>query len=234
MKTRGFLLGGIIAAVCILLSPLPGQATTFDFDFFRITDNRNADNPASQLDADVYDQSGALSTWATSILSNEVLFVFTNNVGIQSNIHEIYFDDGTLFSQTSLINSLAGFTDYDPPPIAPNNLPGANLADPDFEASASFGADLDKDGIDDATDALGIVIALQAGKDWDDLLTAIANGDLRLGLHVGSIGTTGGSDSFVSYPGEGTPPPIPEPATLLLLGSGLVGLVGLGRKKFKK
>ena len=69
-----------------------------------------------------------------------------------------------------------------------------------------------------------------AGDDSDDYL--------RLQVTYGNWGVT---DAFGFHWGmtcandviEGAAP-VPEPATMLLLGTGLIGLAGLGRRKFKK
>ena len=64
----------------------------------------------------------------------------------------------------------------------------------------------------------------------------------------GDFYAKGGKDSFAYNSGFGAldganiwvpdteshPAPVPEPGTMLLLGSGLIGIAGLGRKRFRK
>lgn len=60
---------------------------------------------------------------------------------------------------------------------------------------------------------------------WDDYA-----GDWLLAVNPTGLPIKEG-DTFQNYL---VPNPIPEPATMVLFGTGLIGMAGLGRKKFKK
>ena len=129
MKTMRFILAG----VTLFLLAATGHASVIvdgkmTLDFYRITANSDEDI-AAQLHVDVLNPYAAANVYSLNLNADEVLFVVRNDIGIASNIHEVYFDDGTLEKQLYLINSLRGYTDYNSDwskkgYLNPPNLPG--------------------------------------------------------------------------------------------------------------
>jgi hypothetical protein len=156
----------------------------------------------------------------------DVLFKFSNAGPDASSITDIYFD--------GIIGILNPLPDpFTPNPIGsvdfgvganPGHLPGY---DPAF--FTDFTADSDvptqPNGVNPGEN-LGISFDLIDSIGLDGVLAAMYAGDIRIGLHVQGF-ASGGSESFINNP-------VPEPATMLLLGSGLIGFAVVGRKKFFK
>lgn len=214
---------------------------SIQLSFGKVTSN-NAENLSAQLGVEVFGATEANNAFGTGLSGNQVLFVVTNAVGIASNVTEFYIDDGTVVAQASIINSLGGgvgnFTNFAGPGANPSNLPSGNTVSPPFVATVGFSADVangpggqDK-GVNAAADKLGIVFDTNSG--LQGIIDAINKpatdtGNLRVGLHVASIGALGGSDSYVS-----TGIIIPEPASLLVWGSLAIAGACVARRRMSK
>ncbi|TCV88993.1 VPLPA-CTERM sorting domain-containing protein [Sulfurirhabdus autotrophica] len=219
--------------VCLGLAwGMNAQASTLSF--FCITPSVSTDCGIgqSQLTVDVIGTTKGVS------------FTFYNKVGSKSSITDVYFDAGTsslsgsplptitdsdVGNQTNVVFSLDA---------NPANLPGANNITPPFNASTSTaftsGANAGNGGttshgVNAASEWLTLDYALKSGKTLNDVLLDLSNGNLRLGIHVTGF-QDGNSASFVNNPGL-PPQVVPVPAAAWLLGSGLIGLVGLARRR---
>jgi hypothetical protein len=211
---------GIGAAVVgSVISVGAAWATPVDVSFVRVEPHNASVNPASQFHC--------LMDVVTPGPGGQVEFTFTNAVGIASSISEIYFQDGPMLGAAALTQAGTAFTAGG---AVPGNLPGGENLTPPFIATEVFSADAQGNpslGIDTATDSLVMTFNLLNNKSYADCVAALQSGDLRVGLHVRSIGDGGQSDSFVN----GGPPvsiPLPQAAPLAL--AGIAGL-GLARRR---
>ena len=213
----------LLLLIVIFLSS-QAQALTVTFDnCVSGTSATNCMTGFNQLSVDVTDE-GSNGT------NNQVLFTFNNSGPLASSIVDVYFDDGSLLGIAGLIDADEGVggsmgVDFSLG-ASPPNLPSANGADPDFEATAAFSSDSDSpvqpNGVNPG-EMLGILFDLQGTQDFQDVINELISGALRIGIHVQGFGD-GGSESFVNAP-------VPVPAAVWLLGSGMLAMVGFGRRR---
>jgi hypothetical protein len=188
------------------LTAFVGASPALAIGFTCISNNSAADCAAgsAQLSFDVADAGGGV-----------VLFTFNNAGPAASSIAQVYFDDGALQAVESIVNS-AGVSFS--AGANPADLPSGSNVSPPFVATFAFGADnpAPTNGVNPG-ETLGIRFTLQPGETFADVLTALENGDLRVGIHVQSF-ANGFSEAFVNTP---------EPGGLTLFGVA-AALTGLG------
>jgi len=201
----------LIVASSFLLSVAPSHAVLYSFE--EITNNSPI-NVASQLSVDV---TGAGST---------VFFTFYNNVGIQSSIDDVYFDNSLgLIALPMVITESGAGVDF-VTPATPGALPGQN--DAGFVTTANFSATRTgaaANGVNASDEWLKLEFGTTVGNTFDGVIAAMNAGTFRVGLHVQQL-SDGQSEGYVSTP-------IPEPEIYAMLGAGL-GLMGWVARRRKQ
>ena len=213
----------LLISVSLMIS---SNASAVMLSFGCITNNSaiNCASGESQLGLEV-----------TDAMNDQVLFKFTNAGPVTSFISDIYFDNdsgtgiGVTLANIASLDESTG-VDFGFPAGGMENFPGGNTVG--FDTTPSLSAQNEpgsENGIQNTgNEMLGILLNLQMGRDFSDVLAELANGNLRVGIHVQGFPDSGNngrtSESFVNAP-------VPIPAAVWLMGAGLIGLIGFGRKR---
>jgi hypothetical protein len=213
----------LIAGFFLLVLPLTAQALLID-----VTAQSDGGISSATLDFDDLDTA----TWTIGIYNTSPTTLISGPGVNAPGITGISFDVDDTFSETN-INSWT--------------LTAKDSSNNDYTVTTEWDFSTKKFDVEfTTTNGVQYALynpdpALTTGFGADPLLTyaeLVVTFDQAYDLSVVPFGSPMVRFQNVGLDGEGStkaaPAPVPEPATMLLLGFGLVGLAGFRRKKFKK
>lgn len=226
MTVRKLYLLSFLAIALTGIAPAGIQTHGFDC----ITNNSAGDCAIGegQLFMDVIWNPNDTGFGPATIGPNEIFFVFRNTGPAKAVVEQIFFDGIGGVLNLGIYNGTGVFFQQDAKckqgtcTPNPGNLPGGNMYS--FTADDSYSADspAPTNGIG-AGEQLGILFSI-APDTYADVLTALGDGSVRVGMHVIAY-QSGGSESFLNGPPQDDPgPPVPEPGSFAALALGMFGV----------
>lgn len=210
---------GLAAMLAVVACASALQAEIYTFTNITNNDPLNAATGEAQFTVDVTQVSGRAQ------------FYFANSGPNPSRLSLLAFESGgVLGSFYDLINGPGVNFVHDP---SPGNLPGGNSLSPPFEEVFTDSRNGNAATGVDPGEHLTVIYNLVGGASFADLIAALDDGSLRVGIHAIAFGyypgdtVDRGSEAFITTPQIDTPPPpvVPAPGAVTL---GVLGLVTVG------